>query len=106
MAGRYNTIGIDCVAMNVNDLICIGAMPVGFVDYLASECPLSSEIMEEIGKGLLQGCKESGIPILGGETAILPDMIRGVQGPGLDLAGTAVGIANPNNLIDGRSIEA
>ncbi len=104
LAERYDTIGIDCVAMNVNDLICIGSIPVGFVDYLASEIPLSEKIMDEIGKGLLAGCKESGIPILGGETAILPDMIRGVKGPGLDLAGTAVGIANPSELIDGQAI--
>jgi len=105
LAGKYDTIGIDCVAMNVNDLICIGAMPVGFVDYLASEEPLSAAILDEIGKGLLQGCKESGIPILGGETAILPDMIKGANGPGLDLAGTAVGIANPRELIDGLQIQ-
>ena len=105
LASRYDTIGIDCVAMNVNDLICIGAMPVGFVDYLASEEPLPTAILDEIGKGLLQGCKDSGIPILGGETAILPDMIKGVNGPGLDLAGTAVGIANPSELIDGSQIQ-
>jgi len=97
MAGKYDTIGIDCVAMNVNDLICIGATPVGFVDYLAS--------IDGIGKGLLDACVESEIPILGGETAILPDMIRGLNGPGLDLAGTAVGIAKPDELFDGSSIQ-
>ncbi|MHA1907760.1 MAG: phosphoribosylformylglycinamidine cyclo-ligase [Candidatus Thorarchaeota archaeon] len=105
LAGKYDTIGIDCVAMNVNDLICIGVIPVGFVDYLASEKPLPTPILDEIGKGLLEGCKQSGIPILGGETAILPDMIKGAKGPGLDLAGTAVGIANPNELIDGSRIQ-
>jgi phosphoribosylformylglycinamidine cyclo-ligase len=91
--------------MNVNDLICIGAVPVGFVDYLASEEPLPASILDEIGKGLLEGCKQSGIPILGGETAILPDMIKGAKGPGLDLAGTAVGVADPKDLIDGSTIE-
>lgn len=106
MASKYDTIGIDCVAMNVNDLICIGSIPVGFVDYLASEKPLPSHILEEIGKGLLQGCKESEIPILGGETAILPEMIKGVGNIGLDLAGTAVGIANPKELVDGNRIKA
>ncbi len=104
MTGKYDTIGIDCVAMNVNDLICIGAMPVGFVDYLASEKPLPPEVLDQIGKGLLQGCKESGIPILGGETAILPDMIKGSKSIGLDLAGTAVGIAHPKELVDGSRI--
>ncbi len=105
MAGRYDTIGVDCVAMNVNDLICIGALPVGFVDYLASERPLSNSVLENIGAGLLEGCRQSGIPILGGETAILPDMIRGIGRDGFDLAGTAVGIANPEELIDGSSIQ-
>ncbi len=106
LADRYDTIGIDCVAMNVNDLICVGATPVGFVDYLAMEKPLSEEIIDEIGKGLLEGCKESNIPILGGETAILPDMIRGAKNKGLDLAGTAVGLAKPLELFDGSSIES
>ena len=105
MAGKYYTIGEDCVAMNVNDLICIGATPVGFVDYLASEKPLPDEIIDGIGKGLLNACAESEIPILGGETAILPDMIIGVNGPGLDLAGTAVGIAKPDELFDGSKIQ-
>ncbi|TFH11003.1 MAG: phosphoribosylformylglycinamidine cyclo-ligase [Candidatus Thorarchaeota archaeon] len=105
MTGKYDTIGEDCVAMNVNDLICIGATPVGFVDYLASEKPLPEKIIDAIGKGLLRACAESEIPILGGETAILPDMIRGMNGLGLDLAGTAVGIAKPDELFDGSSIQ-
>jgi len=105
MAGKYDTIGEDCVAMNVNDLICIGAIPVGFVDYLASEKPLPEDIIDGIGKGLLNACAESNMPILGGETAILPDMIRGMNGHGLDLAGTAVGIAKPDELFDGSSIQ-
>jgi phosphoribosylformylglycinamidine cyclo-ligase len=106
LAGKYNTIGIDCVAMNVNDLICIGATPVGFVDYLALEKPLSEKIVVEIGEGLLEGCKQSNVPILGGETAILPDMIRGAKSNGLDLAGTAVGLARTSEIIDGSSIES
>ncbi|MGY5873392.1 MAG: phosphoribosylformylglycinamidine cyclo-ligase [Candidatus Thorarchaeota archaeon] len=105
LAGKYDTIGEDCVAMNVNDLICIGATPVGFVDYLASEEPLPEHIIDGIGKGLLNACAESEMPILGGETAILPDMIRGTTGPGFDLAGTAVGIAKPDELFDGSSIQ-
>lgn len=105
MAKKYDTIGEDCVAMNVNDLICIGATPVGFVDYLASEKPLPEQIITEIGRSLLKACAESNIPILGGETAILPDMIKGKNGLGLDLAGTAVGIAKPGDLFDGSSIQ-
>ncbi len=105
MANRFDTIGQDCVAMNVNDLICIGATPVGFVDYLASAKPLPTEVLEQIGQSLLTACKESKIPILGGETAILPDIIRGHGDVGLDLAGTAVGIAHPSELIDGHRIK-
>lgn len=101
---KFNTIGIDCVAMNVNDLICVGATPVGFVDYLASEKPLGKSVIGQIGEGLLEGCRQSEIPILGGETAILPDMIRGVKGPGLDLAGTAVGVSREREVIDGSTI--
>ncbi|MFW9959866.1 MAG: phosphoribosylformylglycinamidine cyclo-ligase [Candidatus Thorarchaeota archaeon] len=104
MVGRYDSIGIDCVAMNVNDLICIGATPIAFVDYLASEAPLPLEVIQQIGQSLLLACNQSEIPILGGETAILPDMIRGQNGIGLDLAGTAVGIAKPEELFDGSDI--
>ncbi len=105
MMEKFDTIGIDCVAMNVNDLICIGAMPVGFVDYLAVEHPLKDTILEQIGRGLLEGCRQAGVPILGGETAVLPEMIRGAGSTGVDLAGTAVGIADCDELIDGRAIQ-
>jgi phosphoribosylformylglycinamidine cyclo-ligase len=105
LARKYDTIGQDCVAMNVNDLICVGATPVGFVDYIASETPLSTVIIEQIGEGLLTGCKKAGTPILGGETAILPDIIRGQNGIEFDLAGTAVGVAKPEELIDGTEIK-
>ncbi len=104
LANKYDTIGIDCVAMNVNDLICVGATPVGFVDYLALENPLPKEVIDQIGQGLLEGCKVSDIPILGGETAILPEIIRGERGPGIDLAGTAVGISKSSELIDSSTI--
>ena len=106
LVGKYDTIGIDCVAMNVNDLLCVGTTPIGFVDYLAVEKPLKTDVIEEIGKGLLKGCQISEIPILGGETAVLPDMIRGIRSNGLDLAGTAVGLAKPSDLIDGSSIQS
>jgi phosphoribosylformylglycinamidine cyclo-ligase len=103
--GRYDTIGEDCVAMNVNDLICIGATPVAFVDYIASEAPLPLEVIRQIGSSLLLACKQSEIPILGGETAILPEIIRGQKGIGFDLAGTAVGVAKPEELFDGSAIQ-
>ncbi len=105
MAGDYSTVGIDCVAMNVNDLICVGADPTGFVDYLAVETPPPEDVLRQIGEGLLRGCREAGIPVLGGETAVLPEMIRGTRpGRGIDLAGTAVGVVSPDEVIDGRDI--
>jgi phosphoribosylformylglycinamidine cyclo-ligase len=106
LAGKYNTIGIDCVAMNVNDLICIGLNPVAFVDYLATSEPLPALVLEQIGEGLREGCRQAGIPILGGETAILPDIIKRTKDIGLDLAGTAVGTTNPSELIDGKRIHS
>jgi len=83
----YSTIGIDCIAMNVNDLVAAGVDPLGFVDYLAVEDP-GEDTAEEIGEGLAVGAERAGVSLLGGETAVMPEVIRG-----LDLAGTAVGIA-------------
>jgi phosphoribosylformylglycinamidine cyclo-ligase len=83
----YSTIGIDCIAMNVNDLVAAGVDPLGFVDYLAVEEPREGTA-EAIGEGLAVGAERAGVSLLGGETAVMPEVIRG-----LDLAGTAVGIA-------------
>ena len=88
--GKYDTVGIDCVAMNANDLVCVGARPLVLVDYLA----LAKEdgfLVSEILKGLQKGAKEAGCAIVGGETAILPDMICGGKRP-FDLAATCVGV--------------
>ncbi len=86
---RFDTIGIDCIAMNVNDLVAEGLRPVGFVDYLALEEP-DEELTAAIGVGLAAGAKQADITLMGGETAILPEVIVGV-----DLAGAALGIAHP-----------
>ncbi len=83
---KWDTIGIDCIAMNVNDLLCVGAKPIAFVDYLAME-KMDAMVAKEIAKGLEKGAEEAGISIIGGETATLPEIIKG-----FDLAGTAVGI--------------
>ena len=64
-----HTVGIDCVAMNTNDLICVGAEPLSFVDYVALDKP-DEELMAKIGKGLAEGCKQSNCTLSGGETAI------------------------------------
>ncbi len=94
---KFDTIGIDCVAMNVNDLIAVGSEPVAMVDYIAIEKP-DEKIMREIAKGLEEGCRIANITLVGGETATLPDMVKG-----FDLAGTAIGIAK--ELITGENIQ-
>jgi len=97
--GKFDTIGIDCVAMNVNDLIAIGAEPVAMVDYIAAERP-DEKIMAEIAAGLEEGCRIANITLVGGETATLPDMIKG-----FDLAGTVIGVVEKDKIITGDKIE-
>ncbi|MHC1589010.1 MAG: phosphoribosylformylglycinamidine cyclo-ligase [Methermicoccaceae archaeon] len=97
--GRYDTIGIDCIAMNVNDLVCVGAEPLAFVDYLAVET-MDEHVASEIGKGLSRGAQLANISVVGGETATLPELIKG-----FDLAGSAVGIARKEDVITGERIE-
>jgi phosphoribosylformylglycinamidine cyclo-ligase len=84
--GKWDTIGIDCMAMNVNDAICLGAKPIAFVDYLAMET-INPDIARDIAIGLQKGADMAGVTIIGGETATLPDIISG-----LDLAGTCLGV--------------
>lgn len=105
LMGRYDTVGIDCVAMNVNDLICVGAEPVAMVDYLAMERS-DEEIAAEITKGLVKGAETAGIAIIGGETAVMPDVIKGaVEGKGFDLAGLSIGVVDVDKAIFGDRIE-
>jgi phosphoribosylformylglycinamidine cyclo-ligase len=102
--GRYDTIGIDCIAMNVNDMICIGAEPLAMLDYIGIE-RLEPGILAEVAKGLAEGARQARISIPGGETAQLPDIIRGTApGKGLDLVGTAVGLVPMKRLNDGGKI--
>ena len=93
-----HTVGIDCVAMNTNDLICVGAEPLSFVDYVALDKP-DEELMAKIGKGLAEGCKQSNCTLSGGETAILPELVHG-----FDIAGTSVGYVKQDEIIDGTRI--
>lgn len=105
MMGRYDTIGVDCVAMNVNDLICVGAKPVSMVDYLAVENARPG-FFDEIAKGLEQGAKTAGVSISGGEIAQLRAMIKGqTEGSGFDLAGAAIGQVDLDKIIIGQAIE-
>jgi phosphoribosylformylglycinamidine cyclo-ligase len=96
---RWNTIGIDCIAMNVNDLLAMGIEPLAFVDYIAIHEP-DNEIMRQIGEGLAKGARISGMTIVGGETATLPDIING-----FDLAGTCLGMVRKDKIITGDRIE-
>jgi phosphoribosylformylglycinamidine cyclo-ligase len=97
---KYDTVGIDCIAMNVNDALCVGAEPLAFVDYLAMDNP-DPKITREIGKGLEKGAKLSNISIVGGETADLPELING-----FDLAGTCLAYVKKNRIILGDKIKA
>jgi phosphoribosylformylglycinamidine cyclo-ligase len=99
---KYDTVGIDCVAMNVNDIICIGATPISFVDYIAAN-KNDQKIFKKIVKGLATGAKKAAVPIVGGETAIMPDLISG-KGFSFDLAGMVVGILSKKQMILGKKI--
>jgi len=102
MMKKYDTIGIDCIAMNVNDIICTGAIPISFVDYIAANRN-ENEIFKKIVQGLVKGAKKAQVPIVGGETAIMPDVITGKDFM-FDLAGMVVGILDKRDLILGDMI--
>ena len=103
MMKKYNTIGIDCIAMNVNDIICIGATPISFVDYIAAN-KNDEKIFKKIVEGLVTGAKRSSMPIVGGETAIMPDVIEG-KGFAFDLAGMVVGLVEKKEMVLGNKIK-
>ena len=105
MIGKYDTIGIDCVAINVNDILCVGAEPVAFVDCISLE-KADPRILEQIGKGLYLGAERSKVSIVGGEIAQVKDIIKGYKpGLGLDLAGTCIGIVPIDEIITGDLIQ-
>ena len=99
--GLHNTVGIDLVAMSVNDALCCGAEPLFFLDYVAMPKD-DPDLLEQLVEGITAGCIQSDCALLGGETAILPDMYA----PGdYDLAGFCVGVVDKKNIIDGKAIE-
>jgi len=102
MMDRHNTVGIDCVAMSVNDLLCCGAKPLFFLDYLS----MGQVVPEKAGAivaGIGEGCVRSGCALVGGKTAEMP----GVYSPEMyDLAGTAVGVVQRDKIIDGHTVTA
>ena len=101
---KYDTVGIDCVAMNVNDIICIGATPISFVDYIAAN-KNDEKIFGDIVRGLVKGAKKSLVPIVGGETAIMPDLFS-EKGFSFDLAGMVVGLVSKKQMVLGDSIKS
>ncbi|MBE2316890.1 phosphoribosylformylglycinamidine cyclo-ligase [Solirubrobacter sp. CPCC 204708] len=102
--GRYDTVGVDCVAMNVNDVVCVGAEPIALLDYLAVE-RADPDVMEQIGVGLKKGAELAGVEIPGGEVAILPELIRGHPSPnGFDLTATCFGTVALDQLVTGDRI--
>jgi phosphoribosylformylglycinamidine cyclo-ligase len=97
---KYDTIGIDCVAMNVNDLICVGARPLSLLDYIAVE-RADAAMLDAIGAGLCHGAEMARISISGGETAQLKDVVKG-----FDLVGTAIGRVALDKVVSGKHVAA
>ncbi len=95
----YSTVGIDCMAMNVNDLVAAGVTPVAFVDYLAVDEPTEA-FAEQVGEGLAEAADRADVALLGGETAVMPEVVDG-----LDLAGTCAGLAPKDAVFDGAAQE-
>lgn len=105
MMNKFDTIGIDCVATNVNDIICVGAEPFTMTDYIAIE-DANPDMLEDIGKGLYEGAKIAKVSISGGELAQVKEMIRGLRdGYGIDLAGTCIGRVPLDKIIIGQNIK-
>ncbi len=102
---KYDPVGIDHIAMNINDLLCVGATPTSFVDYLAVET-LQPDVLDALGPGPCRSAELARVNIPGGEIAQLEEMIRGIRdGSGLDLAGTAIGTVPPDRIIIGKDIQ-
>lgn len=105
-ARRFVDIGVDCVANNVNDLVCVGAVPVALLDYLATD-RIEEEVLGQLGEGLYQGAKQAGIAIPGGEIAQIGQMLApsGDGPPMLDLVGTALGaLPEGREPLDGSTV--
>ena len=101
LAGKHDTVGIDLVAMNVDDCLCLGAEPLFFLDYIATG-KINKGVLLEVIKGIGRGCRLAGCALVGGETAEMPDFYR----PGeYDLSGFCVGVVEKGNIINGSRIK-
>jgi phosphoribosylformylglycinamidine cyclo-ligase len=103
--GKFDTIGVDCIAMNVNDVVCVGAEPIAVLDYISVQDP-DPIMLEAIGKGLQEGAEDAGVEIPGGEVAQIPEMIQGHPDKGFDLVGACVGLVRLDRIVTGSEIRS
>jgi phosphoribosylformylglycinamidine cyclo-ligase len=102
LVNKHDTVGIDAVAMNVNDILCVGAETLFFLDYIAYS-KLKEDVLVDVVKGVNDGCIEAGCSLIGGETAQMPGMYKDGD---YDLSGFCVGVVEEKDIIDGAKIEA
>ena len=102
LVGKHNTVGIDLVGMNVNDILCAGAKPLFFLDYIACG-KIQTGVLTDVVKGIAEGCRQAGCSLVGGETAEMPGFYKEGE---YDLAGFCVGVVDKSKAVNGSKIKA